>query len=83
MKESMAKKNDSILNLLARSPWWVSVILSGISYLILKFIIPTIKIQQDLGHAFTNGLIQAAPMLAPMENNGVRSTQLINMTELA
>jgi restriction system protein len=62
----MARKNESILNLLAESPWWVSVALSGISYLVLKFIIPAIKLQQDLNHAFLNSLIKAAPIFAPI-----------------
>jgi|WetSurMetagenome_2_1015567.scaffolds.fasta_scaffold282661_2 restriction system protein len=62
----MAKKNESILNLLARCPWWVSIALSGISYLVLKYIVPAFKVQQDLGHAFLGGLIKAAPMFAPI-----------------
>jgi len=42
----MAKRNESILDPLAFLPWWVSVALSGISYLILKYFIPTIEFQQ-------------------------------------
>jgi restriction system protein len=61
----MTRKNESILNLLSKSPWWVSVVLSGISYIVLKFIIPSIKVQQDLNHALYYGLIKAAPTLAP------------------
>lgn len=66
----MAKKNETVLELLALFPWWVSVALSGISYLILKYFIPSIEIQQkgpaDISYLFFKGLANAAPSLAPM-----------------
>jgi len=66
----MAKKNESILDLLALFPWWISVALSGISYLILKYFIPSIEIQQkgpaDMTYMLFKGLANAAPSLAPI-----------------
>jgi restriction system protein len=66
----MAKRNDSILDLLALFPWWVSVALSGISYLILKYFIPSIELQQkgsaDTTYILFKGLANAAPSLAPI-----------------
>lgn len=62
----MARNNKSILNLLVEAPWWVSVTFSGVSYIVLKFIVPAINIQQDLTHAFIYGLVKALPMLAPI-----------------
>lgn len=64
------KKNESILDLLALFPWYVSVALSGISYLLLKYFIPTIEIQQkgsaDMTYMLFKGLANAAPSLAPI-----------------
>jgi restriction system protein len=66
----MAKKNESILDLLALLPWWVSIALSGSSYLILKYFIPTIEFQQkgpaDMTYMLFKGLANAAPSLAPI-----------------
>lgn len=66
----MTRKNESILNLLAFCPWWVSVALSGISYLIFKYVIPLIEIQQkgslDVTYMFFKGLVDAAPLIAPI-----------------
>lgn len=66
----MARKNDSLLDILSLLPWWVSVALSGTSYLILKYFIPSIEFQQkgptDMTYAFYKGLANAAPMLAPI-----------------
>lgn len=60
----MVKKNDSILDLLALFPWWVSVALSGSSYLILEYFIPTIEFQQkgpeDMTYMLFKGLANAA-----------------------
>lgn len=66
----MARKNESILDLLALLPWWVSVALSGSSFLILKYFIPTIEFQQkgpaDMTYMLFKGLANAAPSLAPI-----------------
>lgn len=36
----MARKNESLLNILALVQWWVFVLLAGTSYVVLKYIIP-------------------------------------------
>lgn len=66
----MARKNESILEILVLLPWWVSVTLSGVSYLVLKYFIPSIEFQQkgstDIAFMFFKGLANAAPAFAPM-----------------
>lgn len=66
----MARKNESILEMLVYFPWWVSFVLSVVSYLILKYYIPSMSIQQngpaDITYMFYKGLANAAPMLAPI-----------------
>ena len=36
----MARKNETILNLLAAAPWWVSLVVAGAAFLVLRFILP-------------------------------------------
>ena len=66
----MARKNESLLDVLALFPWWVSVLLSITSYLILTYFIPSIDFQQngpaDITYVFYKGLVNAAPMFAPI-----------------
>ncbi|MDO8886188.1 restriction endonuclease [Candidatus Oleimmundimicrobium sp.] len=66
----MARKNESILDILVLLPWWVSVALSGISYLVLKYFIPSIEFQQkgsaDITYILFKGFAGAAPSLAPI-----------------
>ena len=57
----MARKDESILNLLVECPWWVSVALSGIAFVFLRFILPSIDFKGMAANAFTKGLSQAAP----------------------
>ncbi len=69
----MAKRNDSVildvLGLLSVLPWWVSVVVSGISYLLLKYLIPLIEFHQkgpaDFMPALVNGLTGILAALAP------------------
>jgi restriction system protein len=56
----MAKRTENILDLLSQCPWWVSVVLSGIVYVALRFILPTIEFKGP----FLKGLAGAAPRLA-------------------
>jgi restriction system protein len=60
----MARKDESILNLLVECPWWVSVLVSGIAFLFLRFILPSIDFQSMAANAFIKGLSQAAPFVA-------------------
>ena len=60
----MAKKNESILNLLVVAPWWVSVVLSISAYIFLKYVLPTIEMGNIAGVAFMNGLSKLAFVVA-------------------
>ena len=60
----MARENESLLNLLILVPWWVSVVVSGTVYLILKYIIPGIEFQDPWSMAFLKGVSDAAPLIA-------------------
>jgi restriction system protein len=57
----MPRKNESITNLLIQFPWWVSVVLSGASYLILKFILPSIDFGSTMANSFAKGISGLAP----------------------
>lgn len=60
----MARKDESILNLIVECPWWVSVLVSGIAFVSLRFILPSIDFQGMAANAFTKGLSHAAPFVA-------------------
>ena len=60
----MARKDESILNLLVESPWWVSVVVSGLAFVFLRFILPAIYFQGMAANAFVKGLSSAAPFVA-------------------
>jgi restriction system protein len=60
----MARKDESLLDLLALCPWWVSVLVSGITFVILRFILPSIDFQNMVLNSFAKGLSIAAPFLA-------------------
>jgi hypothetical protein len=60
----MGRKDESLLNLLVECPWWVSVLLSGMAYLFLKFIFPSITFHGMAANAFTKGLSDAAPLVS-------------------
>ncbi|NLD91601.1 MAG: hypothetical protein GX639_02920, partial [Fibrobacter sp.] len=66
----MARKNESILEMLVHFPWWVSFVLSIASYLILKYYIPSMNIQQngsaDIAYMIYKGLANVSTMLAPI-----------------
>ena len=61
----MARRDESILNLLALLPWWVSVLLSGASYLTLTYIIPRIEFGPTRSTFVLKNYISAAPKVAP------------------
>ena len=60
----MARKNESVLNLLATLPWWISVVLALLSYIFLKYILPNIPIENNLTKAFLSGIASMAPIIA-------------------
>src|SRR4030042_540138 len=75
---SMARKDESIINLLVESPWWVSVLVSVIAFVFLKFIrlrrkprpwpwgsiLPSIAFKGMAANSFARGLSVAAPFVA-------------------
>ena len=60
----MARKDESILNLLVECPWWVSVIVSAVASVFLRFILPSIDFGSMAANAFAKGLSGAAPFVA-------------------
>ena len=60
----MARKDESIINLLVESPWWVSVLVSVIAFVFLKFILPSIAFRGMAANSFARGLSAAAPFVA-------------------
>jgi restriction system protein len=58
----MAKRNDSILNLLTTVPWWVSIIASLSVYVLFAYIVPLIPSQNPL----VGGVFKATPAFAPI-----------------
>ena len=58
----MARRNDSILDVLAECPWWVSVILAVVVYVSFKYLIPSLMFQ----NIFLNALAKNLPTLAPV-----------------
>ena len=60
----MARKDESILNLLVECPWWVSVLVAGIAFVSLRFILPSIDFGSMAANAFAKGLSGAAPFVA-------------------
>jgi restriction system protein len=57
----MTRKNESILDLLAEAPWWVSVVVSGAAFLVLRYILPGIS-SDNLG---LKVMARTAPVVAP------------------
>lgn len=49
----MARRNGSVFEVLAKYPWWISVILAVVVYILLKYLIPTMTFQNIFFNAFT------------------------------
>jgi hypothetical protein len=60
----MARRDESILNLLAECPWWVSVLVSVIAFIGLRFILPSIDFGSMAANSFIKGLSGAAWFVA-------------------
>jgi restriction system protein len=60
----MARKDESILNLLVECPWWVSIVVYGVAFVCLRFILPSIDLRSTAANAFAKGLSSAAPFVA-------------------
>ncbi len=53
-----------MLNLLVKYPWWVSVLVSGIAFVFLKFILPSIDFRSVAANSFAKGLSGGASIVA-------------------
>jgi len=60
----MARRDESILNLLVECPWWVSVVVSAIAFIGLRFILPSIDFGGLAANSFVKGLSGAAWLVA-------------------
>lgn len=58
----MARRNGSVLEVLAKCPWWISVILAVVVYVSFKYLIPFLVFQNIFFNAFT----KLAPSFAPV-----------------
>jgi restriction system protein len=60
----MAHRNESLLDLLSRSPWWVSVGLSISSYVGLRHVLPQTASHDWVVNSFSKGMAQVAPLIS-------------------
>ena len=61
----MARRNESsLIEDMMKAPWWISAILAVISYLGLKFLVPSML--QSRADLLSQGLAKAAPSFAPI-----------------
>src|SRR4030042_1184494 len=60
----MSGEDESILNLLVECPWWVSVLVSGIAFVFLRYIVPSIDFGSKAANSFAKGLSGGAPIVA-------------------
>jgi len=56
----MARKNEGVLDLLVLMPWWVSVIISGLVYVGLKYVAPSFTVD----NMFLQPMLKALPNIA-------------------
>ncbi|QBY03733.1 restriction endonuclease [Thalassotalea sp. HSM 43] len=56
----MAKRNDSIIDLMLVLPWWVNAILSYLSYIFFKYQIPSMHFQSAAFKSLSNGISSLA-----------------------
>ncbi len=62
----MARKNESVLNLLVILPWWINVILAFASYIFLKYVLPNISGDNIIIRGFLNGIANMAHIIAAL-----------------
>lgn len=60
----MARRNDSILDLLVLLPWWGSVVSSAVVYVVLAYVVPNITFENQMSAMFFGGLSNVAHMCA-------------------
>lgn len=61
----MARKNEGLLDLLVEVPWWVSVVLSGFAFVLLRYVVVYLAPANPTGFSFPAIIGKAAPVAAP------------------
>lgn len=60
----MARKRESLFEQLTTMPWWASVVVAAIAYLVLTFLFPMMMAGNPVGMGLANGLAIWAPYIA-------------------
>jgi restriction system protein len=60
----MARRNESVLNLLSRSPWWVSVGVSISVYVGMRHVLTQTASHDWVVNSFSKGMAQVAPLIS-------------------
>ena len=60
----MARRNETILNLLVGFPWWVSLLVSGVAFISLRFILSSIDFGSTAANSFAKGLSGGVSIVA-------------------
>jgi restriction system protein len=58
----MAKRNNSFFNLLTEAPWWVSVVVAAITYVVLTHILPNV----ETGNPIVDMIFKSFPYAGPL-----------------
>lgn len=58
----MVRRNNAVLDLLFRLPWWISVLIAVFAYGGLKYVIPSLRTE----NVFLNRLGEVGPTFAPL-----------------
>jgi restriction system protein len=59
----MYRKNESILNQLAVFPWWITLMIAAMTYLMLRFVLPEVSFNNQFISAFTQGVSRIAHLI--------------------
>lgn len=59
----MARRNESIIEVLVDLPWWVSVVVAGIAYVALAVVLPSVTIESVVMRNIANAFSTMAPFV--------------------
>ena len=59
----MSRKDESLLNLLTRLPWQVSVLAAGVAYVFFRFVVPAIPVGNPAVKSFVQGVSEVGPLI--------------------
>ncbi|MHB8804387.1 MAG: topoisomerase DNA-binding C4 zinc finger domain-containing protein [Coriobacteriia bacterium] len=57
----MARRDDGILDMIFELPWWIGAIFAGVTYLVMRFVLPGVL---DGGGSISSSLAELPRMLA-------------------